>query len=136
MQPWNTLLLAEVTIPASTRSGRFDVTITCRTGSTATASVTINNAAAATTAPAPATRGPNTGGGFLARHGGAATASSSLFHGPAAWFGVGLVALLAAAAIGLRSRRMSRAAVRARPRRPVPAEQPVTVRQKEREITR
>ena len=76
VQPWNTLLLAEVTIPASTRSGRFDVTITCRTGSTATTSRDDQHGAAATAtaAPAPATRGPNTGGGYLARHGGAATA--------------------------------------------------------------
>lgn len=129
--PSNSMLFAEVTIPATATSGNFNVTVTCKSGSTATTSLTIMvNAATATMAPA--TRGPNTGGGYLAHHGGAdaGTPWTAQVSGPAGWFGIGALALLAAAAIGLRSRRMRRAAVPARPRQPVPVEPP------ERETTR
>jgi hypothetical protein len=121
--PSNSMLFAEVTIPATATSGRFDVTVTCKSGSTATTSLTIMVSAATPTA-APATRGPNTGGGYLAQHGGADTSTpwTAQLSGPAGWFGIGVLALLAAAAIGLRSHRMRRAPVRTRPHRPVPVE--------------
>jgi hypothetical protein len=120
--PSNSMLFAEVTIPATATGGNFNVTVTCKNGSTATTTLTIMVTAATTTA-APATRGPNTGGGYLAHHGGtdAGTPWTSQLSGPAGWFGIGVLALLAAAAIGLRSRRMRRAPVRAR-RQPVPVE--------------
>jgi hypothetical protein len=131
--PSNSVLFAEVTIPASTKPGHFDVTVTCRTGSTATTSLTIVVAnATMTPTPTQASRGPNTGGGYLARHGGAGTGPpgwSTLTSGPLSWFGVALFALLAAAAIGFRARQMSRAPVRAR------ASQPVPVEREERETT-
>jgi hypothetical protein len=127
--PSNSMLFAEVTIPATATSGRFDVTVTCKSGSTATTSLTIMVSGATT---APVTRGPNTGGGYLARHGGAdaSTPWTDQLSGPAGWFGIGVLALLAAAAIGLRSRRMRRAPAPARPRQPVPVEP------QERETTR
>ena len=120
--PSNSMLFAEVTIPATATGGNFNVTVTCKNGSTATTTLTIMVSAATTTA-APATRGPNTGGGYLARHGGAdaGTPWTTQLFGPAGWFGIGALALLAAAAIGLRSRRIRRAPVRAR-RQPVPVE--------------
>src|SRR5262245_10770852 len=129
--PSNSVLFAEVTIPANAGAGRFDVTVTCRNGSTATTSLTIM-VTSATATQAPATRGPNTGGGYLARQGGVDTSTdwATRLQGPAGWFGIGVVALLAAAAIGLRSHRMSRAAARARPRQPVPVER------EQRETTR
>ena len=131
--PTNNVLFAEVTIPASARPGRFDVTVTCRSGATATTTITIV-AVNATVTPTPtmATRGPNTGGGYLAQHGGTGTgpsAWSNLTRGPLSWFGVALFALLAAAAIGLRAHRMSRAPARARDAQPVP------VKSEERETT-
>ena len=131
--PTNNVLFAEVTIPASTNPGRFDVTVTCRNGATATTSITVTvTNATPTPVPTQATMGPNTGGGYLARHGGAGTgpsAWSSLTSGPMSWFGVALFALLAAAAIGLMSHRKSRAPARAR------ASQRVPVEREERETT-
>jgi hypothetical protein len=121
--PSNSVLFAEVTIPATATGGNFNVTVTCKNGSTATTTLTIMVTAVTTTAP-PATRGPNTGGGYLANHGGAdaGTPWTAQLSGPAGWFGIGVVALLAAAAIGLRSRRMRRAPVRVRGRQRVPVE--------------
>jgi hypothetical protein len=123
--PTNNVLFAEVSIPASAHPGRFDVTVTCRNGATATTSITIVvSNATMTPRPTMATRGPNTGGGFLANHGGAGAGPSgwsTLTSGPLGWFGVAVFALLAAAAIGLRAHRKSRAPVRARAAAPVPA---------------
>jgi hypothetical protein len=124
--PTNNVLFAEVTIPASTTPGRFDVTVTCRNGATAstTITVTVSNATPTPT-PTRATMGPNTGGGFLARHGSAGTGPSvwsNLTAGPMAWFGIALFALLSAAAIGLTAHRKSRAPVRARAAARVPVE--------------
>jgi hypothetical protein len=126
VQPSNALLFAEITIPASTQPGRFTVTVTCKNGSTATTSVTVV-VANATPTMAPATKGPNTGGGYLAGHGGIPSGSSTPFEGPMVWFGIGLLALVAAGGVAVRSHRMSRAQARAEQRERVP------VKPKERE---
>jgi hypothetical protein len=130
VQPSNAVLFAEITIPASTRPGQFNVTVTCKNGSTATTTVTIVAIINATPTMAPATKGPNTGGGYLAGHGGVPAGSSTPSDGSTVWFGIALLALLAAAAITVRSRRTSRAAARARQPDPVPVES------KERETIR
>ena len=65
VQPYNGILSATVTVPAATREGGYDVTLTCKTGSSAIATLWIIEAAE--TEPAPVSgSGPHTGGGFLA----------------------------------------------------------------------
>ena len=87
------------------------MTIKCRTGSTATTTLIV---VASTMAPA-VTHGPNTGGGFLARQSGS---GSPYLSGPAGWFTVAAVTLLAAALLGVFATRRRRAlARRARPAR-------------------
>jgi hypothetical protein len=113
VQPWNTLLLAQVTVPASIRPGRYDVTISCRTGSTATTSLTL---VGSDPNPGP-THGPHTGGGFLVQH--KSTMDSGVTASP--WaplallrLGIGLLALIAAARLTIgvmRRRRRGRVAV-------------------------
>ncbi len=55
-------LTGQVTVPSRTRSGTYDVKLTCRSGATATTTLSVLGAGTA-----PATVGPHTGGGFLAR---------------------------------------------------------------------
>jgi hypothetical protein len=116
VQPWNTLLMAQVNIPASTKPGRFDVTITCRTGSSATTSITVIGSTAAPVAPAN-NAGPHTGGGYLAEH---PTTNSGVQSGPLMWLGLAALSLVAAAATLVRSmtRRRRLAPARVAPARP------------------
>jgi hypothetical protein len=98
LQPSSTLLTAEVLIPPTTKAGRFDVTISCKTGASATSSLTI----IAATTPAP-TVGPHTGGGFLA-----GTDEDNDFTGPAAWLAGSAGALALAGTVGAVSVRRRR----------------------------
>ncbi len=63
VEPLNSQLQAEVSVPQRTAEGSYDVTLTCRTGSSATTRLWVINKAAGR-----GTLGPRTGGGFLARH--------------------------------------------------------------------
>ncbi|WP_344085649.1 hypothetical protein [Luedemannella helvata] len=97
VQPENGLLAATVTVPASLAEGGYDVTLTCRTGSTATTTMWVLNREYSEDGYMPSKHGPHTGGGFLAGAG----------DSPAAqvWLAGGAGALLAGAAFGLVSRR-------------------------------
>jgi hypothetical protein len=98
--PVNGVLSAQVTVPADTHKATYDVRLSCPTGSRATTTLTVLNTTTAPTA-APATLGPDTGGGFLAR------AGESADRGPYVWLAIGLSSLLAAAAMTVRARRRS-----------------------------
>jgi hypothetical protein len=109
LQAQHTLLVARVTIPSDAATGTFSVDLTCRSGSTATTTLTITVSNAMQTA-APATVGPHTGGGFLAGAGGQSRA-------PAVWIVGGLTAIGAAIGIGTVTNRRRRSPARAPVRR-------------------
>jgi RNA polymerase sigma-54 factor len=101
VQPIDGVLSTSVVIPADTKASTFEVTLVCRNGSRASATVTIINAQAS----APATMGPNTGGGFLANGGNGA---STMTSGPFIWIAVGLGSIVAAIVVNVRNRRAAR----------------------------
>jgi hypothetical protein len=100
LQPLNSLLQAEVRVPESTPPGGYDVTLTCRTGATATTTLWVihKNANAGT-----GTIGPHTGGGFLAGTRARLPHLRRLVTGPTAWLAGAMAALLAAGAVGAAS---------------------------------
>lgn len=105
VQPVAGVLSAAVLVPADTKGGTFDVNLVCRTGSKATATLTVLNGEAA----APVSRqtvGPHTGGGFLAN------GTSGMTSGPFIWLAVGLASMVAAVVFGVRSKRRTARAVR------------------------
>ena len=101
VQPIDGVLSTSVVIPADTRASTFEVTLVCRNGSKASATVTIINVQTS----APATMGPNTGGGFLANGGNGA---STMTSGPFIWIAVGLGSIVAAIVVNVRNRRAAR----------------------------
>jgi hypothetical protein len=108
MQAQSDLLTARVTIPPDAAAGTFSVDLTCRSGSTATTTLTIIVSNMQTVAPA--TVGPHTGGGFLA-------GASGRSRAPAVWIVGGLTAIGAAIGIGTVTNRRRRSPARARVRR-------------------
>jgi hypothetical protein len=66
VSPYNGILSATVTVPAATRDGGYDVTLTCKTGSSAITTLWIIEQTATETEPPVSGSGPHTGGGFLA----------------------------------------------------------------------
>jgi hypothetical protein len=105
VQPVDGILSTAVLVAADTTGGTFDVNLVCRTGSKATATLTVLNSEAA----APVSRqsiGPHTGGGFLANGGGGMTS------GPFIWIAVGFGSMLAAVVFGVRNKRRAARAVR------------------------
>jgi hypothetical protein len=98
VQPIDGVLSTSVVIPADTKASTFEVTLVCRNGSRASATVTIINAQAS----APATMGPNTGGGFLAN------AAGTMTSGPFIWIAVGPGSIVAAIVVNVRNRRAAR----------------------------
>jgi hypothetical protein len=66
VQPYNGILSATVTVPATTRVGGYDVTLTCATGSSAITTLWVIEATESEPLPVYGS-GPHTGGGFLAR---------------------------------------------------------------------
>jgi hypothetical protein len=89
VQPDLNLLTADVTVPAGTKEGGYDVNLACRSGSTATTTLRVDG-----NATAEPTMGPHTGGGFLAKRGRGGLA------GPGIWLIGGVGALAAAGALG------------------------------------
>jgi len=64
VSPYNGILSATVTVPTATKEGGYDVTLTCKTGSSAITTLWIIEP---TVTEAPVyVSGPHTGGGFLA----------------------------------------------------------------------
>jgi hypothetical protein len=98
LRPFVGMLTAEVDVPAQTKEGGYDVNLTCRSGSTATATLWVGNkgpTAEPSMGPtAEPTMGPHTGGGFLANRG------RSGITGPQIWLIGGAAALVAAGALG------------------------------------
>ena len=96
VQPDLNLLTAKVEVPAQTKEGGYEVKLACRSGSTAT--TTLSVASKETAEPSPATAepsmGPHTGGGFLANRG------RNGLAGPEIWLIGGAGALAAAGALG------------------------------------
>ena len=91
VQPFLNLLTAEVAIPAQTKAGGYDVNLACRSGSTASASLSVGSNGQTAAAPS---MGPHTGGGFLANRG------RSGLTGPEIWLIGGAGAFVAAGALG------------------------------------
>jgi hypothetical protein len=111
LQPVGGLLGATVPVPANTPRGTYDVRLSCPTGSHATTTLTVLNTVSGPGQPAPAMRGPDTGGGFLANN------DAPLDRASMIWLAVGVGCLVAAAAAARRAKRT--AAVRSRrPARP------------------
>src|SRR5262245_32269620 len=81
----SSILTGTVMVPPSAADGTFAVDLTCRTGSTATTTLTVLSSTAVSPTPPP-TMGPHTGGGFLA-NGGSGSRSPQL------WIGSGLAAI-------------------------------------------
>ena len=108
--PQDSLMTGEVMIPPSAAAGTFAVDLTCKTGSSATTTLTILGSNAVTPTPPP-TMGPHTGGGFLATGG-----SGSGYRTPQLWIGSGLAAIGAAAGIAVLTKRRRRVPVRVRRR--------------------
>jgi hypothetical protein len=103
MQPDLNLLTAEVQVPAQTKEGGYAVNLACRSGSTATTTLSVSGAATPepstppaqpSTPPAESSMGPHTGGGFLANRGG------GILAGPQIWLIGGAGALAAAFVLG------------------------------------
>jgi hypothetical protein len=95
------VLIAQVTVPPDTPKATYDVRLSCSTGSNASTTLTVLNSVTVTpraTYTGHATLGPNTGGGFLAHGSGPANRS------PFVWLGIGLILLVAAAAMTIRTR--------------------------------
>ncbi len=102
-QPAGDVLMAQVTVPPDTPKATYDVRLTCSTGSKASTTLTVLNTVTVTPRPTThATLGPNTGGGFLANGSGPAN------RRPFVWLGVGLIFLIAAAAMTIRTRGRNR----------------------------
>jgi hypothetical protein len=104
--PEGSVMTGQAFVPPSAAPGTFAVDLTCRSGSTATTTLTITGSNAV---PSTATMGPHTGGGYLAT-GGPGSRS------PAVWIVGGLAAIGAAIAIGTASVPRHRRAVRVRAR--------------------
>jgi hypothetical protein len=90
VRPFVNMLTAEVDVPAQTKEGGYDVSLACRSGSTATASLWVGSKGPT----AEPSMGPHTGGGFLANRG------RSGLTGPEIWLIGGAGALVAAGALG------------------------------------
>jgi hypothetical protein len=86
VQPWNSLLFAEIDLPVTAPAGTHQVTVNCRTGASANTTLTVLGGA-------PGTVGPHTGGGFLAH------SQETSTRRPVTWLVAGLGALLLAAAV-------------------------------------
>jgi hypothetical protein len=86
VQPWNSLLFAEVAIPVTAPAGTHQVTVSCRTGATASTTLTVLGGTGATV-------GPHTGGGFLAN------SQEPSSRRPVTWLVIGLGTLLLAGAL-------------------------------------
>lgn len=69
VSPYNGILSATVTVPAATPEGGYDVTLTCKTGSSAITTLWVIEQTQSAPVP-PYGSGPHTGGGFLATGGG------------------------------------------------------------------
>jgi hypothetical protein len=69
VSPYNGILTATVTVPASTREGGYDVTLNCKTGSSAITTLWVIEPTESSPLPVYGS-GPHTGGGFLATGGG------------------------------------------------------------------
>jgi hypothetical protein len=111
LQPVGGVLSTTVTVPSTTQKGTYDVRLSCPTGSQATTTLTV--LASGSPAQGLGVRGPDTGGGFLAR-GGEAPADRT----PLLWLGVGVGCLVAA--LLLWTRRAPRAVPRKALLRPRP----------------
>jgi hypothetical protein len=96
VHPQRTLLVAEVLVRASTPEGTHDVTLTCRTGSTATTTLLVLSRQTTVM-----TNGPHTGGGFLAT-------GTRPGQRVAGWFVAGGAALAAAVVMAGAGRRRTR----------------------------
>lgn len=114
LMPQDSLLTGTVMIPPNAAAGTFAVDLTCRTGSTATTTLTIlGSNAVAPTAPPTATMGPHTGGGFLANSGSGSRSGSRTAQ---LWIGGGLAAIGAAIGVATVTKRRRRVPVRVRRR--------------------
>jgi hypothetical protein len=100
VQPLNSILQAEAHVPENTPAGGFDVTLTCKTGSTATTTLWVVNKGGGKS------MGPHTGGGYLA-HGPRRGLADEL-TGPRLWLAGGVGALGVSAVIGAVSVRRRR----------------------------
>jgi hypothetical protein len=109
LQPQSALLIGQVIVPTSSAAGTFAVDLTCKTGSTATTTLTVLGSNVVTTPP-PATLGPHTGGGYLAGGG-------QQSHTPTIWIVGGISAVAAAIGIATVSNRRRRTPARAPVRR-------------------
>jgi hypothetical protein len=97
--PYNGILTAVVTVPATVKEGGYDVTLTCKTGSSAITTLWIIETPT-TTEPLPVT-GPDTGGGFLAS---AQGGSGPLLLGSAGLLAIGLALGIGVVVVGARRR--------------------------------
>jgi hypothetical protein len=105
IQPVGGELSTTVQVPPTAEPGTSTVTMTCHTGATATTALTVDrpptavtNEPIVTNSDRP-TMGPHTGGGFLA------SGDGGLNRVSLAWLALGVSAILAAAAVSVRSRR-------------------------------
>jgi hypothetical protein len=97
------LLMANVTIPPHITPSTFEVKLTCRTGSSATTTLTVlSPSPSASVAPTMATVGPHTGGGFLA------TGGSD--RGAITWIAGGAAVMAVAGTVAITTRRRRRRA--------------------------
>jgi hypothetical protein len=97
--PLDGVLSASATVPSTTPAGTYDVDLDCHNGSKASTTLTVLNQTAGN-APAHASVGPHTGGGFLA-----SGEDGGIGDGPVIWIATGLAALLAAAVVSVRTRK-------------------------------
>ena len=97
LTPYNGILSATVAVPATARAGGYDVTLSCKTGSSAITTLWIIEATESEPLPVYGS-GPHTGGGFLANgsdDSGALLTGSALLLASGAALAVGLGVLSA-----------------------------------------
>lgn len=90
LNPEKGFLLGDATIPSNTKPAGYSVRLTCASGSTATTTLWVISASSKPT------KGPNTGGGFLAGQGGGGTGTAMIASGLAAVGAGGALAVWAA----------------------------------------
>lgn len=100
VHPYNGVLTAQVTVPSSQAAGGYDVTLTCRTGSSATTTLWVLNSTSSSGGSTgetyyPSKYGPHTGGGFLAVGGQDTSTAARL------WLAAGGAALVAGLGVAM-----------------------------------
>jgi hypothetical protein len=111
LHPWDSLLQAQTNVPGMTPAATFDVRLECATGSTANTTLTVlGNAASVPSDKAAPSKGPATGGGYLADRSFWQATRDSL-SGPVGWFTAAAIAFVSAgvfAALTVRRRPVTR----------------------------